>query len=117
MRQGPVTQQIGKDFAWAFDKERVLVVVLRKQRFRYRGGFRRRQQFIAGTPERHSLVQWIQDHVAALGIVKLRNIFERRIVDDGAFATIANLQKYLANQSGFAASVVAHNKDVAVLDL
>src|SRR6185437_4221574 len=101
MRQGPVTQQMGKDFAGAFDKERVLVVVLRKQRFRNRGGFGRMQQFVARTPEWHSLIQWIQDHVAALGMVELRDIFERGIVDDGAFATVADLQEYLSNQSGF----------------
>jgi hypothetical protein len=39
---------------------------------------------VGGRPERHPLIQRIEDDVAALGRVELPGIFERGIVDDGS---------------------------------
>src|SRR2546429_9555549 len=62
------------------------------------------------------MVNRIQDDVTPFGLVELRRVFERGIVDDGGVATRFHLQKDLPYQRALAHPCIAHNKDVARFD-
>src|SRR5271163_2249804 len=107
---------MGEYFSRAFNEEWIFVVSIWKQGRRKCQCFGVLPKFSAGRPIRHPLVEWIQNHVAARGIKKLRSVFECRIVNDGALAALFDLDKELPYESALARSCIAHDEDMARLD-
>ena len=60
--------------------------------------------FIERRPERAAGIEWIQDDVAALGLIIMRDELAAGIIDQGGFAPRLNAIKYLAKRSGLAAA-------------
>ena len=69
-----------------FREEGRVVGAVGEQRSRERPGLSVVLHFVAGTPGRTPRVERIQNEVAALGVVELRCVFERRIVHDRRLA-------------------------------
>jgi hypothetical protein len=62
---------------WSLREERILVDAIGKERRRQRQRFGLMTQLVTGTPVRGPRIEGIEDHVAALGRVELRCVFER----------------------------------------
>jgi len=58
----------------------------------------------------------IEDHVAALGRVELRRVFEGWVVDDRRVAAVLELIEQLPDQRRLASAGVAHDEQVGRLD-
>src|SRR5579875_248725 len=66
-------------------------------------------------PVRHAGIERIEDHVVAVRVIELGQVFLGRIVDDGGFLAVADLAQDLANEGRLAASGIADEKDVLAL--
>ena len=75
------------------------------------------RNLVAGRPVRAPRVQGIQQHVAPLRLVKLRQIFHRRVVHDGGFSACPRLGKYLPDRRDFLRAAVARENEVHPLPL
>src|SRR5579884_753731 len=66
-------------------------------------------------PIGHPGIERIEDHIVAVRVIELGQVFLGRIVDDGRLIAVADLAQDLANEGRLAASGVPHEKDVLAL--
>ena len=92
-------QQVREDLARHHHEKWIRARIVFEQRRRQALGFRLVPHFVARRPVGHSRVQRIQDHIAAPRLVKLRRVFERRIVHDGRFSALFHLHEDLPDQA------------------
>ena len=79
----------------SLSKERVLVVLVREQGRCHGRGLRGASNLVPNTPERHSLIARMEDHVAALGFVEARCVLPLWVVHDGKFISRLDLQEHV----------------------
>jgi len=110
-------QQVREDLARHHHEKRIGARIVFEQRRRQPLGFRLVLHFVTRRPVRHSGVQRIQDHVAGPRLVKLRRVFERRIVHDRGFSALFHLHEDLPDQRRFACARVADHEEVRAFPL
>ena len=103
---------MGEDFPRRFDEEPVLPTLIREQTDGQRKGLGLVGYLVAGSPERTPRIKRIQHHVAPGFVIKLRQIFHRRVVHDGRFAALPNLREYLSYCRALASAAVSYDEEV-----